>query len=205
MVSALVPHPRNPNTHSTAQIELLAKIIAGQGWRAPIVVSKDSGFVVSGHARLKAAERLGLDSVPVNLQPFKTQADEWAHLVADNRIAELAEMDNKLLKDLLSDMDTGAVDMDLTGYDNAALEDLMTQCHVEDNPEVRFSESILESHNYIVLLFENDIDWISAQTHFNLETVKGKRMNGKPWNKGIGRVINGAAYLMKTTKDAAGT
>ena len=38
-VSALIPHPRNPNSHPDAQIELLAKIIEYQGWRRPIVVS----------------------------------------------------------------------------------------------------------------------------------------------------------------------
>ena len=124
-VADLVPHPRNPNTHSTAQIELLAKIIAAQGWRSPVVVSKRSGFVVAGHARLKAAERLGLDSVPVNVQIFKTEADEWAHLVADNRIAELAEMDFKLSAELLKELDTLNLDLDLTGFLEHEREPLM--------------------------------------------------------------------------------
>ena len=39
-----------PNQHSADQIILLAKIIGGQGWRAPIVVSKRSGYIVAGHA-----------------------------------------------------------------------------------------------------------------------------------------------------------
>jgi len=46
----------------------------------------------------------------------------------------------------------------------------------------------------------NEIDWLSAQTHFNLKSVYSKRQNGKPWSKGIGRVINGAEYL-KDLKD----
>ena len=134
-IDALVENPRNPNTHNSKQVSLLAKIIGAQGWRNPIVVSKRSGFIVSGHGRLKAARELGLESVPVNEQPFKTEVDEWAHLVADNRIAELAEMDNLALKDLLSEMDTGEIDMDFTGYDHDALEDLMTQFYVGDENE----------------------------------------------------------------------
>tara|TARA_Y100000588_G_scaffold364509_1_gene428232 strand:- start:454 stop:1704 length:1251 start_codon:yes stop_codon:yes gene_type:complete len=133
-LEALTPHPRNPNTHSEAQVALLAKVIKHQGWRAPIVVSKRSGFIVAGHARLKAAQQLGLDVAPVDFQEFETEADEWAHLVADNRIAELAEVDNAALKDLLLEMDTGAIDMDLTGFDHAALEELMTQFHVDEEP-----------------------------------------------------------------------
>ena len=44
-----VEHLRNPNKHSDKQIALLAKIIRNQGWRNPIVVSADSGFIVAGH------------------------------------------------------------------------------------------------------------------------------------------------------------
>jgi len=118
----LVPHPSNPNKHGDAQVALLAKIIRHQGWRAPITISKRSGFIVSGHGRLQAALLLQVEQVPVDEQDFATEADEWAHLVADNRIAELAETDGAMLKDILGDLDTGAFDMDLTGFDNQELE-----------------------------------------------------------------------------------
>jgi ParB-like chromosome segregation protein Spo0J len=71
----MVPHPRNPNKHPEKQIELLARVIRHQGWRNPIVVSKRSGFIVSGHGRLQAAEKLGLEMVPVDLQDFASEAD----------------------------------------------------------------------------------------------------------------------------------
>jgi ParB-like chromosome segregation protein Spo0J len=59
-ITTLVPNPRNPNMHPQKQIELLAKIIKNQGWRAPITVSNRSGFVVRGHGRLLAAQLLGV-------------------------------------------------------------------------------------------------------------------------------------------------
>jgi len=123
-VTALVPHPRNPNQHPEKQIELLAKIVKHQGWRSPVVVSARSGFVVAGHARLSAAISLGEERVPVDVQEFANEADEWAHLVADNRIAELAETDYQVLGVLLKEM---AEDMDktLTGYDDHELENLL--------------------------------------------------------------------------------
>jgi ParB-like chromosome segregation protein Spo0J len=121
-VTTLVPNPRNPNKHGDAQVALLAKIIRHQGWRAPITVSKRSGFVVTGHGRLQAALLLQVEKVPIDEQDFENEADEWAHLAADNRIAELAETDGAMLKDLLGDLDTGAFDMDLTGFDAAELE-----------------------------------------------------------------------------------
>ena len=53
----------------------------------------------------------------------------------------------------------------------------------------------------MVLYFDNDIDWLQAQTHFNLKSVSSKRANGKPWSKGIGRVVNGAEYLDRVKND----
>jgi len=129
--SELIPNPRNPNTHRMDQVELLAKIIKTQGWRNPIVVSDLSGCIVKGHCRLKAACLLGLDTVPVDVQHYDNEADEMADMVADNRIAELADMDNGTLKDILQDLDTGAFDLDLTGYDVDALEQLMEECPPE--------------------------------------------------------------------------
>lgn len=116
-VALLVPHPRNPNTHPDRQIELLAKIIGSQGWRAPITVSKRSGFIIRGHGRLMAAQKLGLDQAPVDYQDYNTEAEEWADLVADNRIAELAKMDEDELAKLVAELsDADELDMELTGY-----------------------------------------------------------------------------------------
>lgn len=121
----IIPNPRNPNRHSSAQVELLAKIIKAQGWRAPITVSERSGFIVKGHARLAAAQLLGLESAPVDYQQYANEAAEWADMIADNRIAELATRDMPALKDLLEELNTGAIDMDLTGYTHEALERVM--------------------------------------------------------------------------------
>jgi len=77
---------------------MLAKIMEFQGWRLPIVVSKSSGFIVRGHGRLLAAQRLGLKKVPIDEQDYENEAQEWADLIADNRIAELAETDRATLK-----------------------------------------------------------------------------------------------------------
>ncbi len=138
-LESVVPNPRNPNTHPDAQLELLAKIIDGQGWRAPITVSARSGFVVRGHGRLAAARLLGKAVVPIDRQEYADEASEYADLIADNRIAELAEMDLLTLKDLLEQIDDGSFDMDLTGFDTDALERMMTASFddvdvVEDTP-----------------------------------------------------------------------
>ena len=115
-IEKVIPNPRNPNKHSEKQIALLSKIIAAQGWRAPITVSTRSGFIVRGHGRLLAARKLGLAEVPVDYQAYETEAAEWADLIADNRLSELSETDELLLKDLLQELGTSELDLELTAY-----------------------------------------------------------------------------------------
>ena len=125
-VATLVPNPKNPNQHPDAQIQLLGRIIRQTGWRQPITVSKRSGFIVKGHGRLSAALLEGMKQAPVDYQNYTNEAEEYADLVADNRIAELAETDNKLLADIFADIDTGEIPMELTGYTEDEVESLVT-------------------------------------------------------------------------------
>ena len=124
-VAAITPNPRNPNRHSKEQLELMAKVIKAQGWRAPITISRRSGFVVRGHGRLEAAKRLGLQVVPVDTQEYETDAAELADLVADNRLAELAQNDTKALLEILEELDTGWMDVELTGFTQHDIEGMI--------------------------------------------------------------------------------
>mgnify|MGYP000037400807 FL=1 len=112
----LVPNPKNPNKHPADQVVLLGRIIEATGWRQPITVSNRSGFIVKGHGRLMAAQAAGLTAVPVDYQEYANEAEEYADLVADNRLAELSEIDNALLADIFKDIDTDAIPAELTGY-----------------------------------------------------------------------------------------
>jgi DNA modification methylase len=125
-IESITPNPRNPNTHPDTQVALLAKIISAQGWRAPITVSNRSGFVTKGHGRLLAARHMGQTSVPIDRQDYADEASEYADMIADNRIAELAEIDATLLKDLILDIDTGDIDIELTGFTEAELARMMS-------------------------------------------------------------------------------
>ena len=127
-VTALVPNPMNPNTHPDEQIQMLGRIIRepSQGWRNPITVSNRSGFIVKGHGRLSAALLEGLKEVPVDYQNYESEASEYSDLVADNRIAELAEIDRKMLADIFAEIDTGEMPAEVTGYTEEEMESLIT-------------------------------------------------------------------------------
>ena len=125
-IAKLVPNPKNPNKHPDSQIQALGKIIRQTGWRAPITVSTRSGFIVKGHGRLAAAMLEDMRAVPVDYQNYTSEAEEFADLVADNRIAELAEMDQRMLADIFAEIDTGEIPLEATGYNEEEVERLIT-------------------------------------------------------------------------------
>ena len=131
----MVKHPKNPNTHTSKQIELLAKIIKSQGFRSPIVVSKRSGFIVKGHGRLESAIKAGLKEVPVDVQEYKSEAEEYADMIADNRIAELSEMSSDTLLDLIGELEEVDFDVDLTGFEQQDIDELLKGVSEEGEKE----------------------------------------------------------------------
>ena len=143
----IVPFPRNPNIHPQHQIEALAKIIKYQGWRAPITVSNRSGFIVRGHGRLMAAKSLGLHHVPVDYQDYENEASEWADLIADNKISELASMDEVLLRELMSGIKDADFDMDLTGFSPDEIGRMFDMSPLEEDPKEKEVDENLETKN----------------------------------------------------------
>lgn len=136
-LSKLVPNPKNPNRHGDKQIELLARIIDYQGQRAPIVVSRRSGFIIKGHGRLDAIKRLKWESAAVDYQNYENEAQEYADMIADNKIAELAEHDDAFMIDSIANMDLSALpSLDLLGMPDFALPTAAEpQCDEDEVPE----------------------------------------------------------------------
>jgi DNA modification methylase len=121
----LVPYARNARTHSDVQIAQIAASIAEFGFTNPILAGSD-GVIVAGHGRLAAAQKLGLDVVPVVVLDHLTPTQRRALVIADNRIAENAGWDDALLRVELEALQDEGFDLDLTGFDADALADLLT-------------------------------------------------------------------------------
>jgi DNA modification methylase len=130
-IERLLPYIRNPRTHSDEQIAQIAASIAEFGFVNPILVGSD-GIIVAGHGRLAAARKLNLAEVPVVVLDHLTPTQRRALVIADNRIAENAGWDEELLRIELESLREEGFDLDLLGFDDAALADLLAD---EETPK----------------------------------------------------------------------
>ncbi|CDM23057.1 Adenine-specific methyltransferase [Castellaniella defragrans 65Phen] len=123
-VAALIPYIRNARTHNDAQVAQIAASIQEFGWTNPILVDGDNG-VIAGHGRLLAARKLGLETVPVIELSHLTDAQKRAYILADNRLAMNAGWDEELLRLELGDLQGLDFDLNLLGFDDEELENLL--------------------------------------------------------------------------------
>ena len=144
-VHKLQPNPKNPNKHPDRQVELLAKIIDYQGQRSPVVVSKRSGFIVKGHGRLAAIKKLGWDKAAVDYQDYESEAQEFADMIADNKIAELAEHDDNIMIEGIKEIQID--DFELLGLDGFDLPDFSPSSEYEQGNLDEIKIKIMECPN----------------------------------------------------------
>lgn len=98
-VDYLVPYENNPRVNDDAA-EKLAKVIAEYGWQQPIVTDKNY-VIIAGHTRYKAAQILGLKSVPVVIADNLSEEQVKAFRIIDNKVAEFSGWDwEKLAREL---------------------------------------------------------------------------------------------------------
>lgn len=160
--ATLSPREDNPNNHDANQLEAMKKILSHQGWRAPIVVSNQSGKVVCGHGRLQAAIALGLEQVPVDEQDFASEDDEKAHMIADNRLASMAELDYEKVGDLLRELDASEVDLDITAFADWEREPLLTA--VWEPPEEKSDRDVPQNNSITLTTEQREVFDRAART-----------------------------------------
>lgn len=195
-IKDIKPYEKNPRKNDDA-VQYVVQSIKEFGFKVPIVIDKNN-VIVAGHTRYKASKKLNLDVVPCIIADDLTEEQIKAFRLADNKVSEVAEWENSLLsKELDSILN---IDMSLFDFKEIFKEEI-----AEEEKEVEFTESLEEEHNYIVLYFDNDVDWLQAQSVFDIKQVKeySTRKDGeiKKAKIGVGRVLNGAKAINKLLKD----
>lgn len=195
-ITDIKPYKNNPRVNKRA-IGVVAESIKEFGFKNPIVVDSNNEIIV-GHTRLEASKLLGMDTVPVIVADDLTEEQVIAFRIMDNKSSEFAEWDyTKLIEeiDLLKNED---YDIDLTGFNEAEIGEIIDsfieeeeEKAEEEKPEIEFTTELLEEYQYVVLYFDNTLDWVRAKSVLGLDTVKALRSKGNYERTGTRRIIKG--------------
>lgn len=128
-ITEVKPYANNPRQNDDA-VEAVAESIRRFGFRQPIVVDAD-GVIVAGHTRFRAAQRLGLATVPVHVATDLTADEVRAYRLADNKTAELASWDTSMLSIELDALRGAGIDWTLLGFDEDELAKLLAPAGTE--------------------------------------------------------------------------
>lgn len=188
LISELKPAEYNPRQMNKEQVTNLTASIKEFGLVDPIIVNSNPdrfNVIVGGHQRVEVAKRLGLVDVPVFYINLTLDKEKELNLRLNKNLGEwdwtlLANLDEELLKSV------GFSDSELSKNFN-------TDDEVEG--EEKFTSEVLEENNYIVLTFDNVMDWQVAENLFELESVNSLDSKEGYKRKGVGRVVDGKKLL----------
>ena len=193
-INKIKEYPNNAKLHPQEHIEQIKKSIEEFGNNDPIAVDENN-VIIEGHGRLYALKELGHTECEIIRLTHLTEEQKRAYILAHNKLTMNTGFDLEILSselDSIFDIDMGEFGFDLSegqGEDEEII------------PDVSFTEVLGEEHNYVVLYFDNEVDWLQAETMFDIQKVKAlsTRKDGSVSasmvRRGVGRVLNGAKAL----------
>ena len=122
--SDLKPYENNSRTHSKEQIDQIVRSIKEFGFTNPILIDEHNE-IIAGHGRLEAAQKIGINLVPTIILEGLNEEHKKAYVIADNRLALNAGWDLDMLSVELKGLDELGFDLDLLGFDQNELEQVM--------------------------------------------------------------------------------
>ncbi len=182
-------YENNPRNNEQS-IDYVAKSIEEFGFKVPIILDKNH-VIVAGHTRYMASQKLGLDTVPCIIADDLTEDQIKAFRLADNKVAEYSEWDENLLA--LELLNIEELDMTAFGFEDGTEEIKEKEEQEKIIEQMRLKS--FEHYDYIIFVFENQMDWLNALDEFNIKKVDAGY--GKTKKIGIGRVVKGDKLIEK--------
>jgi len=182
-------NPRKDLKPGDVEYEKLKRSILEFNLVEPLIVNKRGNVLVGGHQRLKVLQDMGHTEVEVSLVDLPLEKEKALN-IALNKVQ--GDWDVPALKDLVKD-----ISGEFTGFSTEELEGLLGSKIVEADPEMVFTEELFEEHNYLVLYFDNSLDWQTACDKLDVKTVYTNDSRKGYERKGVGRVLKGSDVIAK--------
>ena len=192
-LSDLVPYENNPR-HNEEAVDATIASMQQCGNIDPIEVDENN-VILSGHTRRLALMKMGYEESDVVRVSGLTDLQKKKYRILANKTNEFAGWDFGKLEEELDGLDFEGFDF---GFISAVEE---VEKKKEEKPEVEFTEVLGEEHNYVVLYFDNMVDWLQMESildvngKMNLSTRKDGRVGKNMKRISVGRVFNGAEAL----------
>lgn len=135
-INELQEYDKNARTHSDEQVNQIVQSINEYGWTNPILIDEHNS-VIAGHGRLLAAMNIGYESVPVIQLVGLTESQKRAYRIADNKLPLNAGWDDLLLQEELRLLLDDGFDLDLTGFTDDEINQLLDEVSQLELPESR--------------------------------------------------------------------
>jgi len=123
-IERLIPYANNSRLHSEVDLDKMGAAILNWGWTMPVLADEE-GVLLAGHARVGAAAKLGLKSIPVIVARGWSEEEKNSYRLADNELAARASWDPDLLRDELRKLEFAGFNLDLIGFEPDRLEDIL--------------------------------------------------------------------------------
>jgi ParB-like nuclease domain len=191
-IGELIPAEYNPRGLTKEEKKHLRKSLEEFGMVEPLVVNsapERRNVIIGGHQRLYVLGEMGWEDIPVVYLSVPDLRRERELNLRLNK--NQGHFDFDLLADFDQDL------LEEVGFSDKEIEKIFDLGDdPDDSPgEVRFTEELQEEHNYVVLYFENSVDWLRFESIYPLPTVKSLKSRPGWEQKGIGRVVNGTEFL----------
>lgn len=208
-IKNLKPDEHNANEGTERGQRVLEDSLRRYGAGRSILLDK-KGRIIAGNKTHAEAGQMGMENVTI----VETDGTELVavkrmdlDLEKDPKARELAYADNRAAevglswdpKQIMDDLKNG-VDLPKVGFTHTEVTRILEkgQAALEDAAERHgFTEEVLEEHQYVVLYFDNSMDWQMAKEVFELETVAALDSREGYERHGIGRVIKGTPVIEK--------
>tara|TARA_Y100000593_G_scaffold9824_1_gene17841 strand:+ start:633 stop:1232 length:600 start_codon:yes stop_codon:yes gene_type:complete len=188
-IDSLIFAEYNPRQLTKDQYKHLKDSIQRFGLVDPVIINSNKdrkNIIIGGHQRCKVAKDLDIKKIPC-VEIDLTYDKERELNVRLNK--NTGEWDMDVLANMFE-----LEELKEIGFTDKELK-IFEDDEEEIKPEIEITPELFESHNYVLLYFDNDLDWQTANDVLGLKTMKGKKE--KIQSQGIGRVLKGAEVLKK--------
>ena len=163
-ITELKEYANNPRINKES-VEKVVLSINTVGWKVPIIVDEDN-VILAGHTRLKAAQLIGLNEVPVHTALDLSESQKTAFRIMDNKSQDYSEWNDDLLREELLKLSDLDFDLNLTGFNaneiqkltESMLEFTEPEEIIEGNEDINFDDLQASNIRMVNLFLTQDTE-----------------------------------------------